>query len=153
MILWWPDTEVVVAAQNPESGMLWTQEIATHLASLQQISPVCALSLQWTVLTLEIGTLPLSGFVSILSSSIGLLTIRWCGFISTENDRHYPALICLYALWLQWTVDSGQKASGRVVDKRDWDTSTLWIQLNWPDHAEMVPSFWYVVSVCAFVAN
>ena len=68
------------------------------------------------------------------------LTIRWCGFISTENDRHYPALICLYALWLQWTVDSGQKASGRVVDKRDWDTSTLWIrfnplQFNWPaDH-------------------
>ena len=83
------------------------------------------------------------------------LTIRWCGFISTENDRHYPALICLYTLWLQW------KANGQVVDERDCHTSTLlWLhrkpytlQLKWADHTEMFPSFSVVLSVYAFVAN
>ena len=111
-------SEVVAAAQNPESGMLWTQEIATPGFITTNISSLCF------VITVD-SVDPWDWDTSILGicyKPLQLkwpLTIRWCGFISTENDRHYPALICLYTLWLQW------KANGQVVDERDCHTSTL----------------------------
>ena len=132
----------------PESGMLWTQEIATHLASLQQISPVCALSLQWTVLTLEIGTLPLSGFVTNLFSWNG----RWpLGGVGSFQLRMIDIIPLLYAYIL---CDYSGRQMGKLLTK---EIATLplssgfiansSVELRWP-YWDVPLIFSCVVRIC-----